>query len=191
MNASKIGVSAMAGATVVFCALFTSKADPTRVSAQGAAEKSAPADKADGGNRITVVEARERAKLMHDIHASTLEAMHRHYFRAERAVLPARAMDDVFEEIEKKAKVKTRWIAVNTPAMSVDHKPQTKFEKDAVDELSLGKPSFERVEKGAYHRVGVIPLGPGCVACHTRLGSPPSKTPRVAGLVISIPIKDK
>jgi len=175
----------------VLCVALTSNADPTRISGKRPAEKAGPAEKPDGTKGISVAEARERAKLMHEIHFATLEALHQHYFQRERAVLPARAMDDVFAAINKQTKIKTRWIAVNTPAMSIDHKPETKFEQDAAAELALGKPAFDRVEKGYYHRVGVIPLGPGCVTCHTRLGAPATKLPRVAGLVISIPVKDK
>ena len=141
-------------------------------------------------DRIPVAEARERAKLVHEIHAATLESMHHHFFRRERAVLPARALDDVFAEVEHKTGVKTRWIAVNTPAMSHDHEPKTAFERAAAAELAAGKPSFDKVEDGLYRRAAAIPLGPGCVGCHTRLGAPPTKLPRVAGLVIEIPVRD-
>lgn len=179
MNSNRIGLGVLAGVTVVFCAAMTLNADPPRI----------PGKEPDSAGFLSVAEARERAKLMHEIHSATLEAMHRHYFRRERAVLPARAMEDVFAEIDKQVKVKTRWIAVNTPAMSIDHEPRTEFEKEAALELASGKAAFERVVEGSYYRAGVIPLGPGCLSCHTRLGVLPAKTPRVAGLVISIPMK--
>lgn len=141
--------------------------------------------------RVAVDEARERAKLMHQIYAATLEVMHHHYFRSDRAVLPARALEDVFAEMDERAKVKARWIAVNTPAMSVQHAPVTDFEKRAAEALASGKADFERVEDGYYRRAGVIPLGTNCVGCHTRFAQAPTKTPRFAGLVISIPVKAK
>jgi hypothetical protein len=191
MNSSRIGLGTLAGATLVLCAALTLNADPPGVLGKKSAEKSGSSEKSDGIQRLSVAEARERAKLMHEIHSATLEAMHHHYFRREHSVLPARAMEDVFAEIDKQSKIKTRWIAVNTPAMSVDHKPQTRFEKDAAAELAKGKPAFDQVVKGVYHRAGTIPLGPGCVGCHTRLGVPPTKIPRVAGLVISIPVKEE
>ena len=74
--------------------------------------------------------------------------------------------------------------------MSIDHKPETQFEKDAVTALSSGKAAFDRVIEGTYHRDSAIPLGPGCVTCHVRFDAPPAKKPRVAALVISIPVKD-
>ena len=43
-----------------------------------------------GGEKPAVAKAREQAKLMHGIYASTLDAMHHYYFRTDRAVLPAR-----------------------------------------------------------------------------------------------------
>lgn len=141
--------------------------------------------------RITVAEARERARLMHQIYSSTLETMHHHYFRREHPVLPARALEDVFDEIDEKLKIKSRWIAVNTPPMSVGHEAKTDFEKKAAAEIASGKAEFDRVEDGYYLRAGAIPLGAGCVSCHTKFFTKPAKGPRFAGLVISIPVKDK
>ena len=148
-----------------------------------------PAEKDDG--RVSVAEARERAKLMHDVYESTLDSMHHHFFRRDRAVLPARALDDVFADVDRKTKIKSRWIAVNTPAMSLNHEPQSAFEKKAALELTAGKDQYEATEKGRYLRAAPIPLGPGCVGCHTKFGGPDDKKPRFAGLVISIPVKDE
>ena len=74
--------------------------------------------------------------------------------------------------------------------MSVNHEPQTSFEKKAAEELTAGKKDYERIEDGYYRRAGVIPLGVGCVGCHTKLFAANAKTPRFAGLVISIPVKE-
>ena len=178
MITSRMRRYALAGAGGVLGLCLTLKADP-------------PAEKADDVKRVSVAEARERAKLMHDVYASTLEALHHHYFRSDRSVLPARAMEDVFADIDKQSKIKTRWIAVNTPAMSINHEPQTDFEKKAAAALAAGKAEFDTVADGYYQRAGAIPLSAGCVGCHTRHFSTPSKTPRFAGLVVSIPVKDK
>lgn len=145
--------------------------------------------KASGaGDGAAVSRARERARLLHDVYATTLEVMHRHYFRAEKAVLPARAMEDVFEDMARLAPERARWIAVNTKAMSIQHEPKTEFERKAAAVLATGKEEFEAVEDGVYRRVGAIPLGSSCVGCHTRHFSAPTKTPRFAGLVISVPL---
>lgn len=135
-----------------------------------------------------VASARERAQTMHSIYAATLEAMHDHYFHGERAIVPARALEDVFSEIARESKVEARWISVNTRAMSLHHEPKSEFEKLAAAALAKGQKEFELVEKDYYQRAGVIPLADGCVACHTNFFGSPPKTPRVAGLVIRVPL---
>ena len=160
-------------------------ADPPRGPAQSAADAAKPA-----GGRVSVAEARERAKLMHEIYSNTLVVTHHHYFRHEGKTLPARAMEDVFEQIEKDSGIQTRWIAVNTPAMSINHEAKSAFEKKAAEEIAAGKAAYDRVEDGYYRRAGAIPLAAGCVGCHTKVFQTPAKTPRFAGLVISIPVTE-
>lgn len=147
--------------------------------------------KAAPDNRVPVAVAKDRAQLLHRVYAATLETMHHHYFRREGAVLPARALEDVFADLDRQADIKTRWIAVNTPAMSINHEPKTAFEKKAAEEIAAGKDEYARVEDGHYTRAAAIPLGAGCVSCHTKFFTAPPKTPRFAGLVISIPVTDK
>ncbi|HTI49542.1 MAG TPA: DUF3365 domain-containing protein [Planctomycetaceae bacterium] len=140
--------------------------------------------------RLSVEAAKERAELMHHIYAATLDAMHHHYFHANRAVLPARAMEDVFADVARETQSTARWISVNTKAMSVHHEPASEFEKEAAVELAAGKTEFAVVEKGYYRRAGAIPLDASCVGCHTGNFVGPPKSPRFAGLVISIPVAD-
>jgi len=132
--------------------------------------------------------ARERAQLMHRIYSATLDAMHHHYFHSNKAVLPARAMEDVFAEVARGTRTTARWISVNTKAMSIDHEPKSEFEKAAAKELSTGKAEFALVEEGYYRYAGVIPLAEGCVSCHTGGFGKPAQTQRYAGLVISVPV---
>ncbi len=143
--------------------------------------------------RVSVAAAREQAKLMHNIYETTMDVMHRRYFRADRSVLPARAMEDVFNEIGRTTNAKANWISVNTKAMSINHEPATEFEKQAAREIAGGKESFELVENGVYQRAGRIPLGGSCINCHSNSFLPPSnfKTPRFAGLVIRIPVESE
>lgn len=138
-----------------------------------------------------VVRARERAKLLHDVYSSTLDVMHHRYFRPEGAVLPSRALEDVFEEMDAMTGDKANWISVNTKAMSIDHEPTTEFEKKAAAELAAGKEAYEFVSNGTYQRAAPISLRSSCVGCHTKMFSDAPKTPRLAGLVISIPLKLK
>lgn len=137
---------------------------------------------------VEVTAARERAKLLHDVYTATLEMLHHHYFRRDGPVLPARAMEDVFEALAGKSGTVANWISVNTKAMSINHEPTTVFEKHAAAEIAAGKESVERVTKRYYQRATMIPLKANCVGCHTKMFSEEPKTPRFAGLVISIPL---
>jgi hypothetical protein len=154
-----------------------------------------PAGKAKGepseADRVPLALAKDRAEQMHGLIADSLEVIHTHYFRREGSVLPARALNDVFAKIEKRSRAKVRWIAVNAPAMSVDNEPRSEFEKKAAEELAAGKEGFARVENGYYYRAGPIPLGIGCVRCHTKFSMAPVKKPLLAGLVIAIPLKEE
>lgn len=146
------------------------------------------ASKKSGDGDLPVSVARDRAKLLHNVYAATLEAMHHHYFRRDRSTLPARAMEDIFADMAEQSKIEARWIAVNTRAMSLDHEPRSAFDRKAAEEITAGKGAYELVEKGYYQRAGAIPLGSGCVGCHAGFSAPPSKTPRFAGLVIRVPL---
>jgi len=141
-------------------------------------------------NRFSVEAAKERAELMHHIYAATLDAMHQHYFHSNKAVLPARAMEDVFADVAHETHSTARWISVNTKAMSVDHEPSSEFERQAAVELSAGKAEFSAIDKGYFRRAGSIPLAAGCVGCHSGNFAGPAKTPKFAGLIVSIPVLD-
>jgi len=186
---------AVAVATGVLCVTLALCAEPPGdVADQPKDKQKAASDKpSDREHLVSVDVARERARLMHDIYETTLDVMHRHFFRSDRSVLPARAMEDVFTEMAKQTSAQARWIAVNTKAMSIHHEPETEFEKQAAMKLAAGNEDFELVEKGYYQRAGRIPLGVGCVGCHTKLFSSPSTStsPRFAGLVIRIPVNDE
>jgi hypothetical protein len=100
-------------------------------------------------------------------------------------------MEDVFSEINRQSKAEARWIAVNATAMSIDHEPESEFEKRAVREIISGKSEYEAVEDGYYLRAGAISLGGGCMSCHGGFFRAPSTGKKFAGLVISIPIKQQ
>ncbi|WP_254508780.1 hypothetical protein [Anatilimnocola floriformis] len=125
---------------------------------------------------------------MHQIYAATLDVMHERYFHGERAIVPARALEDVFAEVGRDSKLKTRWIAVNTKAMSIGHEPKSAFEKHAATKISAGETAVEETRDGYYWRAAAIPLGEGCVACHTGFFKDSPKSPRFAALVIGVPV---
>lgn len=185
---SKERLRAWGGAAGVLCLAF--------VFTVGAGEpnenkKAGPAPSDDRGTLVTVAEARARAKLTHLIYAATLDSMHHHFFQRDRAVLPARAMEDVFAEVDRQSKIQAKWISVNTKAMSIDHEPKNDFEVRAAKAIAAGKGEFELVEDGVYRRAAAIPLGGGCISCHMGLFNKNPQTPRFAGLVISVPIDKK
>lgn len=140
--------------------------------------------------KVSVDVARDRAEVLHDVFLSTLHVMHDHYFDEERAIVPARAMEDVFASMARHQQIKARWISVNTRPMSVNHEPKSDFEKLAAKELASGKESLEQVDQGEYRRAAPVPLESGCIACHTGFFSPGKKSPKFAGLVITIPLAE-
>lgn len=150
----------------------------------------APADaKSFNATVVSVAVARDRARMLHEVYTSTLDVMHERYFHGERATVPARALEDVFAEISRKSHIEARWIAVNTKAMGLNHEPKSEFEKRAAAELAKGKEEFEVIEGGNYRRAAPIQLHSECASCHTAFFTQPPKTPRYAGLTISMPVK--
>jgi len=180
---------AAAGIAVLSAVLSSAPYGGETPAESGAPKKKAPV--IEEKDRVPVEVARDRAKLMHDIYASTLDVMHHRYFHREKAVIPARAMEDVFAEMKLQSKSEARWIAVNLRAMSIDHEPETEFEKQAVRDITAGKLDVEIIEGGYYRRATVIPLHDGCIGCHEGTFRQPTKTPKYAGLVISIPVTNE
>ncbi len=175
--------------TGALCVTFALCAEPPGNATEPPKNPKAFSDKpSDRQHAVSVAAARERAKVMHDIYDTTLDVMHRHYFRREGSVLPARALEDVFADMARQSGTKARWISVNTKAMSIHHEPDSEFEKQAAKELAAGKEEFELVENGYYQRAGRISLGGGCISCHTNQFSSPSTSAKFAGLVIRIPV---
>jgi len=156
------------------------------LSARARAEPDSGQD-ADDHYRVSLAVARDRAKTMHDVYAATLEALHHHYFHGDRARVPAKAMEDVFAELQQQTKMEARWISASLQPMSLNHAPTSDFEKQAAKEIAAGKAAVDAVEGGYYRRAGAISLSGGCVACHGGLFQGEGRR-QFAGLVISIPI---
>jgi len=138
--------------------------------------------------RVSLEVARDRAELMQEIYKTTLDVMHHRYFHVDRAVIPARAMEDVFKSMERRNHVQSRWISASFRAMSVDHEPKTDFEKQASRRIARGEALVETIEDGYYRRAGGIPFTAGCVSCHSGLFGSTSPARKFAGLIISIPV---
>lgn len=177
-------VMTLAGVLCGTVGLFAEPGD-TVTASSGSSESD---QEKDGVKRVSVEVARERAKLAHNIYSATLDVIHHRYFRDDRSTVPARAMEEVFYRLGRQENLNGRWIAVNAPAMSIDHKPQDEFEKQAAKAIASGKPDYERVEDGVYRRAaGISLMNKGCLKCHLQLASV-GKVDRFAGLVISIPV---
>lgn len=188
MTTSSLKIAGFMIATLAVTVVLHAQS-PSSTPAQSAKEKRAVAEaKAREANRVSVDMARYRAKLMHDIYDATLDVMHHRYFRGDRAIVPARAMEDVFSQIQRKSSTEARWISVNLKPMSLDHTPETEFEKHAAKVLATGKSEVEAIQNGFYRRATPIPLTGGCLSCHGGLFRQPSETPKYAGLVISVPV---
>jgi hypothetical protein len=137
----------------------------------------------------TVVEARSRARILHETLHGTLQVMHRDFFDPnQRLSIPSRSLEDVFKELERSWQVKLHWLVVNADAMNVDNKPRDDFEKDAAKALASGKPEFETVEGNVYRFAGSIRLASQCLKCHVPRRT--STEDRTAGLVIRMPLRN-
>lgn len=134
-----------------------------------------------------IVEARGRARILHETLHGTLQVMHRDFFREDEGLkIPSRSLEDVFRELSRSYGVKLHWIAVDLKAMNVDNEPQSDFEKKAVRVLKSGKHEFESVVDNHYHYAGRIRLSAICLSCHASRRS--SNDDRAAGLVITMPL---
>lgn len=135
----------------------------------------------------TQVEARIRAKILHDTIHATLQFVHRDFFDPlEMDLIPSATLSEVFSEVEEDWKIEIRWLGVEGKTMNADHKPKDRFEKKAVEELAAGKAEFDAMEGRFYRRAAPIVLHNACLKCHV-----PNRTSledRVAGLVISMPL---
>lgn len=154
-------------------------------------EPPAPAEKGDSEDvpRVSLEVARDRARLLQDAYVSTLAVMHRKYFHGDLAVVPARALEDVFDELKQQSHIEANWIAVSLKAMSVENEPETQFEKHAARELDAGQSEVEAIDAGYYRRAVPIRLTGGCLRCHAGLFQQGSPSKKFAGLVVSVPVK--
>jgi hypothetical protein len=159
------------------------RADSPDESGEKKSKKSAP--------ELSVDEARRQAKLLHSTYEATLHTVHREYFReAGRTPIPSRVLEDIFYWVDEETHGETRWIAVNTEAMSIDHNPESEFEKKAAKVLATGEEEYEQIDHGMYRRAGAITLFASCLKCHESSLTQLRTKRRVAGLVINIPVKD-
>lgn len=138
-------------------------------------------------HRPTELEARDRARLLHETIHATLHYVHEDFYREDEGLpIPAASLQQVFRALAERQGVTIHWLAVNARAMNVDHKPRNSFETSAVRALSGGQEEVDAVEQGVYRHAGVIPLGAECMTCH--LPGQTRAAKRVAALVIEMPV---
>lgn len=156
----------------------------------GATPPDEPSKAATVAPRPSADEARERARLLHGTIHDTLQIVHSRYFREDEGLpIPAATFKQVFQHLAERDDIELRWLAVDTRAMNIDHKPRNEFEKEAVRILLSGKDEYEAASDGVYRHVGRITLGADCLKCH--LPGRSSNKSRAAGLMIAIPIAKK
>ncbi|MCA9015085.1 MAG: hypothetical protein KDA77_07105, partial [Planctomycetaceae bacterium] len=100
-NSMTINVGSVIALVSVLCIAVSSFAEPpvaeqkkTSPELKPVSETKAAEKRPTSKRLVTVEEARQRAKLTHNIYATTLDAMHHHYFFHDRANVPARVMED-------------------------------------------------------------------------------------------------
>jgi len=154
------------------------------------AEPPVAATAPDNPAKITVAEARIRSQILETTYLSMLQNIHRNYFRDnERLPVPSRVLEDVFFAVDRKHGTKSRWIAVNTPPMNLEHKPKEGFETRAVKALTANQSRFEEVRKDVFYSARAVTLFASCQRCHLNALARENGGRRVAGLVIQIPLK--
>ncbi len=111
-----------------------------------------PNPKNDDVPRVPIAVARDRAKVMHEVYLTTLHVMHDRYFHADRSIVPARAMEDVFTEIERQTGSKANWISVNLKAMSINHEPKLNSKNAPREKSLLVKPQSKSLKTVTFVR---------------------------------------
>lgn len=135
----------------------------------------------------SVVEARARARLLHESIHGTLQLVHRDFFvEDESRSIPSASLEDMFAELANSYQVELKWLVVETDIVNVDHQAADDFEKAAVVALKDGKPRFEAVENERYRFAGPIRLASQCLKCHVQHRR--DTADRTAGLLISMPL---
>ena len=135
----------------------------------------------------TMLEARARAKLLHEAIRGTLQVVHRDFFDEDDAhAIPSASLEDVFHAMSESYDVELKWLIVETDVVNVDHQAEDEFEKDAVKALKSGKPMHEAVLAERYRFAGPIRLASQCLKCHVK--NRKSTEDRTAGLLISMPL---
>ncbi|MCA9115054.1 MAG: DUF3365 domain-containing protein [Planctomycetaceae bacterium] len=179
------GTASLMAVSLIFAA------EPAAEKAAGQEASSTESSAEEQADPAAVAAARARATVMYDVYSASLHMMHQRYFHGDKAVVPARALEDVFSDIRRQSRTEARWISVNMKPMNIDHEPETRFEKEAAREIAKGKETLEVVEDGYYRLAGTIPLTSGCVNCHGGFFRTQNKIPRFAGLVISVPLHEE
>ena len=142
--------------------------------------------------RITVDEAKARVKLLESAYLSTLQNMHRRYFDGnERAPVPSNVLEEVFRRVDYDNGTKSRWIAVNTPAMDPKHEPADDLSKAVAKYLKSNTGRFERVVEDKLISGRSITLFASCQKCHVSALSQQSGGRKMAGLIIEMPLFNK
>ena len=142
-----------------------------------------------GYRRIETEEARARIKLLESAYLSTLQHMHRRYFDGnERAPVPSNVLEDVFRRVDYDNGTKSRWIAVNTPAMDPKHEPNDLLTKEIASFLKANNKRYEKVVDDKLVSGRAITLFANCQKCHVSALSQQNGGRKVAGLIIEIPL---
>ncbi len=153
-----------------------------------AEETTDQAEQKSDNSPTTLIEARGRARLLHETIHGTLQVIHRDFFQEDESlVIPSHSLEDVFKELARSYDVKIRWLAVNAKAMNIDNEPKSPFELDAAKALAKGQREFEKLTKNSYQFAGPIRLPSQCLKCH--LPRRTSNKDRIAGLTISMTLK--
>ncbi|EMI19850.1 signal peptide protein [Rhodopirellula maiorica SM1] len=136
----------------------------------------------------SVIEARSRARLLHETIHGTLQVVHRDFFDEDDAhAIPSASLEDVFHELATHYNIELQWLIIDTDVVNVDHQAEDEFEKSAVKAIAKKQAYYEAVEADRYRFAGAIRLASQCLKCHVKHRT--STEDRTAGLLIAMPIR--
>ncbi len=141
------------------------KANATKTKQATASLKPTPPAPATG---VSVEEARRTVELLNDVYQVSLQEIHRRFpIGGGQPIVAALVIRDIQKRVSNRRGVQSRFLAVDTRAMNLDHAAKDAFERRAVEKLAAGARRWEVVENGQLRVATVVPLGGTCFPCHS------------------------
>lgn len=134
---------------------------------------------------LTPEEARQTVALLHDAYQTVLEETHAVYHAKPGQPVAAKIVRELQEKMGSLGWPQSHFLGVNALIMRPDHRANDAFERDAVRQLSDGKPQVEAMDGKVMRFATGVPLAGECGSCHWM----DQGGPRRAAITWRIPLK--